>query len=138
MTRRARIAVPGDPSAVAFARDRVITRLQAWGVRLGGEKRDAIKLVTSELITNAVLHDGNPEPPGRRSATENEFVVPVTARSAHGGILRERMWAAAPRTVARAMPEPFAPELFAPELFAPELFAPEPCAPGPSPLVPAL
>lgn len=56
MTRRARIAVTGAPSAVAFARDRVIAHIEAWGVRLGEEEQDAIKLVASELITNAVVH----------------------------------------------------------------------------------
>lgn len=93
MTRRARIAVPGDPSAVAFARDRVITQIQAWGVRLGEEKRNAVKLVASELITNAVVHaggfvtvglylsedrlllvvhDDNPEPPNRQNVAEDD------------------------------------------------------------------
>lgn len=48
MTRRARFAVPGDPSAVAFARDRVITQIRAWGVRLGEEQQDAVRLVTSD------------------------------------------------------------------------------------------
>ncbi len=56
MTRQARILVPGDPSAVAFARDRVLTYVRAWGVRLDEELGDAVKLVASELITNAVVH----------------------------------------------------------------------------------
>ncbi|MBQ0986549.1 ATP-binding protein [Streptomyces sp. F63] len=93
MTRRARFAVPGDPSAVAFARDRVITQIRAWGVRLGEGQQDAVRLVTSELITNAVVHaggfitvglhlsegrlllvvyDGNPEPPKRLTTTEDD------------------------------------------------------------------
>lgn len=92
MTRRARIAVAGDPSAVAFTRDRAITQIQAWGVWLGEDNQNAIKLVASELITNAVVHaggfvtvglslsedrlllvvhDGNPEPPRRQSTTED-------------------------------------------------------------------
>lgn len=159
MTRRARIAVPGDPSAVAFARDRVITQIQAWGVRLGEEKRNAVKLVASELITNAavhaggfvtvglylsedrlllVVHDGNSEPPKRQNTTEDdeggrglvlvdvlsarngweptsrgkkvwaEFVVSVSAPAARGGILRDRMRAAAPNAIVHVMPEHFA------------------------------
>ncbi|MFI9584064.1 ATP-binding protein [Streptomyces sp. NPDC052236] len=56
MTRRARTLVPGDPSAVAFARDRVITQVRAWGVPLDKEKQYAVKLVVSELVTNAILH----------------------------------------------------------------------------------
>ncbi|MFI1729385.1 ATP-binding protein [Streptomyces acidicola] len=93
MTRRARIAVAGAPFAVAVARDRVIAQIQAWGVRLGEEERDAIKLVASELITNAVVHatgfvtvglhlneerllldvhDSNPEPPRQQVITEDD------------------------------------------------------------------
>jgi hypothetical protein len=53
MTRRARILVSGGPSAVAFARDRVLTHVRAWGVPLDEELRDSVKLVASELITNA-------------------------------------------------------------------------------------
>jgi anti-sigma regulatory factor (Ser/Thr protein kinase) len=58
MTRRARILVPSEPSAVAFARDRVITQVRAWGVPLDADTRDAVRLVASELITNAVVHSG--------------------------------------------------------------------------------
>lgn len=56
MTRRARILVPGDPSAVGFARDRVLIQVRAWGVPLDEQLRDAVRLVASELITNAVVH----------------------------------------------------------------------------------
>ncbi|MET8676376.1 ATP-binding protein [Streptomyces sp. NPDC004647] len=56
MTRRARILVPGDPSAVAFARDRVLGHVRAWGVPLNEDEREAVKLVASELVTNAVVH----------------------------------------------------------------------------------
>lgn len=58
MTRRTRILVPGDPSAVAFARDRVLTYVRAWGVPLNEEMREGVRLVASELITNAVVHGG--------------------------------------------------------------------------------
>ncbi|MFD9818809.1 ATP-binding protein [Streptomyces violascens] len=57
-SRRTRIAVPGDPSAVAFARDRVVTQISEWGVGLDDDRRDAVRLVASELITNAVVHVG--------------------------------------------------------------------------------
>lgn len=56
MTRHARILVSGDPSAVAVARDRVLAHIRAWGVPLDEDMRDAVKLVASELITNAVVH----------------------------------------------------------------------------------
>jgi anti-sigma regulatory factor (Ser/Thr protein kinase) len=52
-TRRARLLVPGDPSAVAFARERVLTYARVWGVRLTEDKQAEVKLVASELITNA-------------------------------------------------------------------------------------
>lgn len=58
MTRRARILVPGDPSAVAFARDRILTYVRAWEVPLDEEIREGVRLVASELITNAVVHGG--------------------------------------------------------------------------------
>ncbi|MFC4610090.1 ATP-binding protein [Streptomyces maoxianensis] len=93
MTRRARILVPGDPSAVVLARDRVLTQVRAWGVPLDEELRDAVRLVASELITNAVVHgggfttvglylsedrlllvvhDGNSEPPQLQHATVDD------------------------------------------------------------------
>ena len=164
MTRRARIAVSGDPSAVAFARDRVTTQIQAWGVQLGEENLNAVKLVASELITNAVVHaggfitiglyfdedrlllvvhDSSPEPPSRQITTEDdeggrglvlveflsarhgweptshgkkvwaEFVVPVSVPAARGGLLHQRLRAAAPQAFVHVMPERFA---FAPGL----------------------
>ncbi|MFC4610691.1 ATP-binding protein [Streptomyces maoxianensis] len=61
MTRRARIAVPADRAAVAFARDRVMAKVHDWRVPLGDEQHDAVKLVTSELITNAIVHTRNDE-----------------------------------------------------------------------------
>lgn len=58
MNGRARIVVPGDPSAVAFARNRVLAHVRSWGVPLGEELCESVKLVASELITNAVVHGG--------------------------------------------------------------------------------
>ena len=159
MTRRARIAVAGAPSAVAFARDRVMTQIHAWGVRLGEDNLNAVKLVASELITNAVVHagglitiglyldedrlllvvhDSSPEPPSRQITTEDdeggrglvlveflsarhgweptchgkkvwaEFVVPVSVPAARGGLLHQRLRAAAPQAFVHVMPERFA------------------------------
>ncbi|MFH9964907.1 ATP-binding protein [Streptomyces mirabilis] len=56
MSRCARILVPGEASAVAFARERVLTQMHAWGVQAEEPTRDAIRLVASELLTNAVVH----------------------------------------------------------------------------------
>ncbi|MFC0842263.1 ATP-binding protein [Streptomyces noboritoensis] len=55
-TRHARFATPASPESVAFARDRVLTQVNAWGLTLEKGAREAIKLVASELITNAVVH----------------------------------------------------------------------------------
>lgn len=59
-TRHARISVPGDPSAVALARDRVLRQVSGWNTPLDCDQREAVKLVASELITNAVVHSGGP------------------------------------------------------------------------------
>lgn len=94
-TRRARIAVAGDPSAVSYARDRILMQAVEWGVPIEGDMRDAVELVASELITNAVVHsegmvmvglyyhpeegrlllvvhDGKSEPPRRQHATPDD------------------------------------------------------------------
>ncbi|WP_406731338.1 ATP-binding protein [Streptomyces sp. NBC_01794] len=104
MTRRARILVPGDPSAVAFARNRVITQVRAWDAPLDEEKRYAVGLVVSELVTNAiahaeglisvglylneerlllVVHDGHPTRPRRRRPTTNDETGRGLALVAH-------------------------------------------------------
>ncbi|MGW7074619.1 ATP-binding protein [Streptomyces sp. NPDC054866] len=95
ITRRARIAVAGDPSAVAYARDRILIQVTRWDVLMDGDMRDAVELVASELITNAVVHgegivlvglyyhqeegrlllvvhDGKPESPRRQHATTDD------------------------------------------------------------------
>ncbi|WP_274563628.1 ATP-binding protein [Streptomyces spiramyceticus] len=122
MSRQARILVPGDPSAIAFARDHVLTHVRAWGVSLDEELRDAVKLVASELITNAVVHgggfatvglylndgrlllvvhDGNPAEPQRQYATGDDeagrglaLVNFLAARSGWEPTARgKKMWA---------------------------------------------
>lgn len=59
-TRHARISVPGGPSAVALARDRILRQVSGWNTPLDDDQREAVKLVASELITNAVVHSGGP------------------------------------------------------------------------------
>ncbi|MEU4352482.1 ATP-binding protein [Streptomyces sp. NPDC023838] len=94
-TRHARIPVPGDTSAVALARDRILMQVSGWNTPLDDDQREAVKLVASELITNAVVHgdddvmvglyyeadegrlllvvhDGNPEPPERKNAAADD------------------------------------------------------------------
>ncbi|MDQ1010142.1 anti-sigma regulatory factor (Ser/Thr protein kinase) [Streptomyces sp. V4I23] len=93
--RRARIVVPGEMSAVTFARKRVLAYVTGWGVPMAADEREAVKLVASELITNAVVHsdglvvvglyyhlgegrlllvvhDHCPEPPCRQHAADDD------------------------------------------------------------------
>ncbi|MFD7338226.1 ATP-binding protein [Streptomyces violascens] len=53
-----RFALTDTKEEVSPARHMVIDRMRAWGVPLDGEAADAIRLVASELITNAVIHGG--------------------------------------------------------------------------------
>ncbi|MFK8910173.1 ATP-binding protein [Streptomyces sp. YS-3] len=57
--RHARIAVSGAAD-LARTRDRVLALIVDWGVTLEAEQHGAIKLVTSELVTNAVTHAAGP------------------------------------------------------------------------------
>ncbi|MEV1065410.1 ATP-binding protein [Streptomyces sp. NPDC050263] len=56
---RARFITLGRPTAVAFARERVLTQMRAWEMHIDASTKDAIRLVTSELVTNAVVHTGS-------------------------------------------------------------------------------
>ncbi|MFD9791358.1 ATP-binding protein [Streptomyces sp. NPDC059070] len=55
-SRHARFATPASPDSVAVARDQVLVQVTSWGLALEKDTREAIKLVASELITNAVVH----------------------------------------------------------------------------------
>uniref|UniRef100_A0AAU2V7S6 ATP-binding protein n=1 Tax=Streptomyces sp. NBC_00003 TaxID=2903608 RepID=A0AAU2V7S6_9ACTN len=56
--RRARVATAASPEAVTFVRKQVLTQVDAWGLALEKDTWEAIRLVTSELVTNAVVHAG--------------------------------------------------------------------------------
>ncbi|MDI3420393.1 ATP-binding protein [Streptomyces luteolus] len=94
-TRHARITFSPDCSAVATVRNRILARADGWGVPLDADNRESLRLVASELITNAVVHssghitvglsyepeegrlllvvhDGGASPPKRRDATADE------------------------------------------------------------------
>ncbi|MES4901440.1 MULTISPECIES: ATP-binding protein [unclassified Streptomyces] len=94
-TRRTLLVLPAEPAITAFARDRILTEAVGWGVPLDDEQREAVKLVVSELVTNAVVHgrglvtvglfyesyerrlllavyDGNPDAPKRREAEADD------------------------------------------------------------------
>lgn len=57
-SRRARVTTAASPTAVAFVRKRVLTQVDSWGLALEKDTWEAIQLVTSELVTNAVVHAG--------------------------------------------------------------------------------
>lgn len=60
MTARHAYLMVAAVQDVASTRERVLLQVTAWGVGLEPEQRDAIKLVTSELVTNALVHGGSP------------------------------------------------------------------------------
>ncbi|MFF7172250.1 ATP-binding protein [Streptomyces pseudovenezuelae] len=45
---------------VSLARRKVVDKVRKWGVPLDDETADAIRLIASELITNAVVHGEGP------------------------------------------------------------------------------
>ncbi|MCZ4120808.1 ATP-binding protein [Streptomyces sp. H39-S7] len=53
-----RIVLAGTEGAVSPARRAVVEQVRVWGVPLDEQTADAIGMVASELITNAVLHGG--------------------------------------------------------------------------------
>ncbi|MGW1991424.1 ATP-binding protein [Embleya sp. NPDC001921] len=54
--------IPSRGSRVAGARQRVLTVFARWGVPARSETGESIRLVASELITNAVEHAGSVTP----------------------------------------------------------------------------
>lgn len=51
-------AIPATRPAVAHARNRVVEELHTWVACLDDETTDAVRLVVSELVANAVVHAG--------------------------------------------------------------------------------
>ncbi|MFD7014012.1 ATP-binding protein [Streptomyces sp. NPDC059928] len=56
-TRQAPLLVVNNRYGIALARDHVLTQVVAWGV-VEPDQQEAIRLVASELITNALVHAG--------------------------------------------------------------------------------
>ncbi|BDH51746.1 MULTISPECIES: ATP-binding protein [Streptomyces] len=54
------LALMGTKEEVSSARRRIVAKVREWGVPLDDETADAIRLVASELITNAVVHGSGP------------------------------------------------------------------------------
>lgn len=56
----ARFVLSGTYGEVSPARHKVVDQVRAWGLPLDDETADGIRLVVSELITNAVVHGEGP------------------------------------------------------------------------------
>ncbi|GKQ35418.1 ATP-binding protein [Streptomyces sp. A012304] len=52
----ASVTLPSDPASVSTARAYVLSTLGEWGLPAGTEVADTIRLIVSELATNAVQH----------------------------------------------------------------------------------
>ncbi|MER8056893.1 MULTISPECIES: ATP-binding protein [unclassified Streptomyces] len=59
-TKVHRFMLTGIESEVPLARREIVDEVRAWGVPLDEETAEAIRLVASELITNAVVHGSGP------------------------------------------------------------------------------
>ncbi|MFE3047673.1 ATP-binding protein [Streptomyces albidoflavus] len=59
-TLATRFALAGAEAEVPAARRKVVESVRAWGVPLDDATDDAIRLVASELISNAVIHGVGP------------------------------------------------------------------------------
>ncbi|MEU1012238.1 ATP-binding protein [Streptomyces sp. NPDC005890] len=55
-----RFVLAGTESEVPLARREIVDKVRAWSVPLDEEVADAVGLVASELITNAVVHGAGP------------------------------------------------------------------------------
>ncbi|MFD9817131.1 ATP-binding protein [Streptomyces sp. NPDC059080] len=56
------LTLPGAPESVATARRHVSAVLGAWGLDPAAPLTDAVRLIVSELATNAVRHTGDTSP----------------------------------------------------------------------------
>ncbi|MBX9394464.1 ATP-binding protein [Streptomyces sp. TRM72054] len=58
----ASVTLPSDPASVSAARTYVVSTLAEWGLPPETEVADTIRLIVSELATNAVLHTSGQSP----------------------------------------------------------------------------
>ncbi|MFJ2815769.1 ATP-binding protein [Streptomyces sp. NPDC087294] len=54
--REASITLPSDPASVSAARGYVASTLAEWGLGAGTDAAETVRLIVSELATNAVQH----------------------------------------------------------------------------------
>lgn len=60
--REAAVTLPSTPASVSAARDYAAGVLGQWGLPEHAPSADAVRLIVSELATNAVLHTGRRSP----------------------------------------------------------------------------
>ncbi|MFJ2634922.1 ATP-binding protein [Streptomyces sp. NPDC087422] len=60
--QEASVTLPSDPASVPAARRYVCARLAEWGLPSDAPSVDAVRLIVSELATNAVLHTSGMSP----------------------------------------------------------------------------
>ncbi|MGW7068912.1 ATP-binding protein [Streptomyces sp. NPDC054855] len=60
--QEASVTLPSDPASVSAARKYVSTILAEWGLPAGTEAADTVRLIVSELATNAVQHTRGESP----------------------------------------------------------------------------
>ncbi|AOT57737.1 MULTISPECIES: ATP-binding protein [Streptomyces] len=60
--REASITLPSDPASVPAARGQVSDVLAEWGLPAGTDPAETIRLIVSELVTNAVQHTSGRSP----------------------------------------------------------------------------
>ncbi|MEU1078730.1 ATP-binding protein [Streptomyces sp. NPDC005908] len=76
----ASVTLPSDPASVAAARAHVAGALAEWGLPPDAELHDTVRLIVSELATNAVQHTFGQSP------TFTVDVVLVRAERVHIGV----------------------------------------------------
>ncbi|MGW0572953.1 ATP-binding protein [Streptomyces tauricus] len=73
---RIRFTLRAESSAVAEARHRLRSQLDAW--RIGSSDRDVAALLASELLTNALVHTTTSEITCAVEASSSQLVIAVT------------------------------------------------------------
>lgn len=58
----ASVTLPSEPASVSAARGYVVETLAEWGLPAGTETAETIRLIVSELATNAVQHTSGQSP----------------------------------------------------------------------------
>lgn len=76
----ASVTLPSDPASVSVARAHVVGALVEWGMPADAELSDTVRLIVSELATNAVQHTLG------RSPTFRVDVVLVREERVHIGV----------------------------------------------------